>query len=231
MINCIALDDEPMALEVIKSLCNRVPYLNLSHTFTQISAAQKHLNKYPVDLIFLDIQMPDMNGVHFYKNIQQDVLVIFTTAFSEYAVEGFEVSAIDYLLKPIELERFEIACGKAKDYLEYLKSSNSEEKEQFLYVRSEYSLVKIGLSEIQFLETMDDYIKIHLKEKEPILTLMSMKKMLAKLPSNEFVRVHRSYVVPMSEVLSVRGKDIMLSHATIPIGTSYKEAFLDRYQQ
>ena len=225
MINCIAIDDEPMALEVIKSLCARISFINLTHTFTQVSAAQKHLRKFPVDLIFLDIQMPDMNGVDLYKSIEQKAMVIFTTAHSEYAVEGFNVNAVDYLLKPIEFDRFSTACNKAKEYSEYLNPRESTPQAN-LFVRSEYALVKIPYQEIFYLETMDDYIKIHLTEGRTVLTLMSMKKMLEKLPSEEFIRVHRSYIIPFSNIKSVSSKSISLGKIDIPIGASYKNDFL-----
>ena len=180
MMNCIAVDDEPMALEVLKELCKQVPFINLSHTFNRVSLAQKHLNEFPVDLIFLDIEMPDKNGFEFLKSINQDVIVIFTTAYSKYAAEGFDVHAIDYLLKPIELDRFKIACKKANDFFDYSTTSTSK-LHNCLYVRSEYALIKILYSEIRFLETMDDYIKIHTSDGKIVLTLMSMKKILEKL--------------------------------------------------
>ena len=229
MINCIALDDEPMALEVIKSHAEKIPYIKLTHSFTQISAAQRHLKKFPVDLIFLDINMPDMNGLDFYKNLQQKTMVIFTTAYSEFAVEGFNVSAIDYLLKPIEFKRFETACEKAEDYLQYIKSNTSKEQ-NFLYVRSEYALVKIPFSEILYLETMDDYIKIHRQNNDTVLTLMSMKKILSKLPENNFVRVHRSFSVPINKIEAVRAKTIVIENVKIPIGRSYENDFFKKYR-
>lgn len=230
MINCIALDDEPMALEVIKSHAGQLPYVNLTHTFTQISVAQKHLRKYPVDLIFLDINMPDMNGIDFYKNIAQDTMVIFTTAHSEFAVDGFNVNAIDYLLKPIEFERFKTACDKAENYLEYLRSGDIE-KQNSLYVRSEYSLVKILFSEILYIETMDDYIKIHRKENETVLTLSSMKKMMDKLPKDMFVRVHRSFAVAINCIERITTKNILINNSEIPIGRSYEKDFYNKIQQ
>jgi len=230
MINCIALDDEPMALEVINSHAWQLPYINLTHTFTQISAAQKHLRKYPVDLIFLDINMPDMNGIDFYKNIAQDTMVIFTTAHSEFAVDGFNVHAIDYLLKPIEFDRFKTACDKAENYIEYLKNSNIEEKNS-LYVRSQYSLVKILFSEILYIETMDDYIKIHRKQNETVLTLSSMKKIMDKLPIDMFVRVHRSFAVAIDCIESISSKNILINKSEIPIGRSYEKDFFNKIQQ
>jgi DNA-binding LytR/AlgR family response regulator len=164
--------------------------------------------------------MPDKNGFEFLKSLNQDVIVIFTTAYSKYAAEGFDVNAIDYLLKPIEIDRFKIACKKATDFFEF--SANATSKIQnCLYVRSEYTLIKILYSDIRFLETMDDYIKIHTSDGKTILTLMSMKKILEKLPNNEFIRVHRSFAVSLSTISSIRNKTIYLGETAIPLGTNY----------
>ncbi len=228
MINCIAIDDEPLALEVIQSFCNKISYLQLQKTFTKTSDAAKYLRKFPVDLIFLDIQMPDINGIEFFKTIRQQVMVIFTTAYSEYAVLGFEVNAVDYLLKPMQMKRFEQACEKAKDYLSY-QNHNSLQVNSFLYVRSEYALVKIPYGDIIYLETLDDYIKIHQLDKNPVLTLMSMKKMMEKLPQKEFFRIHRSYIVAISKIESVRAKYVFLSIAELPIGVTYEKKFMKGY--
>lgn len=229
MLSCIAIDDEPMALEVIKSHSNKLSYINLIHTFTQVSKAKRYLKKFPVDLLFLDIQMPDANGIDFYKSLQQETMVVFTTAFSEYAVEGFNVNAVDYLLKPIDFERFVTACEKSQDYFNYLNSSKKS-NQQSLYVRSEYSLVKIPFQEILFIETMDDYIKIHRINKPTVLTLSNMYKIFEKLPQGEFVRVHRSFIIPWSKITSVRGKTVLLDNIEIPLGTNYIKEFLTNYK-
>jgi len=225
MLTCIALDDEPIALEVIKAHCNRIPFINLTHTFTQASKAEHYLKQYPVDLIFLDIQMPDINGINFYKNIKQEIMAVFTTAFSEYAVNGFQVNAIDYLLKPIKFNRFQAACEKANEYAEFLKSKHSTQQNT-LSVRSEYALVKIAFSDILYLETMGDYIKIHCINRTPFSTIMSMKKMVEKLPKEEFKRVHRSFTVNQQAITSVRGKHIIIKDVVIPIGKTYEQDFL-----
>jgi DNA-binding LytR/AlgR family response regulator len=228
MINCIALDDEPMALEVIKELCKEVPFISLTHTFTRVSLAQQHLNSFPVDLIFLDIEMPDKNGLEFLKAIKQNIMVVFTTAHTKYAVESYNVNAIDYLLKPIEVDRFTIACNKANDFFEYSNTSTSK-LQNCLFVRSEYALIKILHNEIRYLETMDDYIKIHTTDGKIILTLMSMKKILDKLPSNDFIRVHRSFAVSLSNITSIRNQTILLGDKTIPIGVNYKKKIQNVY--
>ena len=225
MLNCIALDDEPIALEIIKAHCQQLPFIDLTHTFTQASKAAKHLRQFPVDLIFLDIQMPDINGLDFYRNIQQEIMVVFTTAFSEYAVEGFQVNAVDYLLKPIKFDRFQAACEKANDYSSFLKSEHSNEQSALL-VRSDYSLVKILFSDILYLETMEDYIRIHCTNRDPVLTIMSMKKMVRKLPINDFKRVHRSFTINLQAITAIRGKNILIGETIIPIGKTYEVDFL-----
>lgn len=228
MINCIAIDDEPLALTIIENFCTKVPFLELQKTFTDTTEAAKFIRKFPVDLVFLDIQMPDMLGTEFYRTHAKDKMVIFTTAYSEYAVEGFDLNALDYLLKPIEYNRFVQAANKSQDYFNYLHHSGNKEQ-QHLYVRSEYSLVKIAFIDIIYIETLDDYLKIHLKDKKTVLTKMNLKTIMGKLNPAEFVRPHRSYIVPLSRIESVRGKTISLGDIEIPIGIKYEEEFFKSY--
>lgn len=230
MINCIAIDDEPLALDIMEAFCSKIPFLNLQKTFTDTAEAARYLRKFPVDLLFLDIQMPDQNGISFYKQHGAGRMVIFSTAYSEYAVEGFNLSAVDYLLKPVEFPRFQQAVSKAHDYYQYTHSSNQKEH-RYLFVRSEYSLVKIPFSEISYIETLDDYIKIHQAGKKPVLSKMNLKNVMAKLDPREFVRVHRSYIIPLSAIQSVRNKTIRLPDAEIPIGVKFEEEFFAVYQQ
>lgn len=224
MIKAIALDDEPLALQIIEKLVKNAEFISLEKTFTNIDNAKNYIGSYPVDLIFLDINMPSMNGINFYKSLNQTTMVIFTTAHSEYAIKGFEVNAIDYLLKPIEKNRFIQACYKAQKYFQNI-FNKTEGENNSLYVRSEYVLVKILFSEILYLESMDDYIRIHLEDKKPVLTLMSMKKMMDSLPQEEFLRVHRSFIVSTKKINSVRNKIIFINQFSIPIGTSYLDSF------
>ena len=230
MIKCIAIDDEPLALELVETFCAEVQYLHLDKTFTQTSLAQKYLRQFPVDLIFLDIQMPDMNGIEFFRSLKQECMVIFSTAHAQYAVESYDLNAVDYLMKPLQKARFIQACDKARDFYEYLNNRKSESP-NFLYIRSEYALVKIPFTEILYIETLDDYIKIHQLGKKPILTLMSMKKMMERLPQTEFIRVHRSYIVPLNRIESVRGKSISLGVIDLPIGTSFEKDFFRLYMK
>lgn len=228
MINCIAIDDEPLALTILEEFCSKVPFLQLHKTFTDTGEAAKYLRKFPVDLVFLDIQMPDMLGTEFYRTHASDKMVIFTTAYSEYAVEGFDLNAVDYLLKPIDFNRFLQAANKCLEYYNYLHQSDNKEH-QYLFVRSEYSLVKIAFSEILYIETLDDYLKIHLLNKKPVLTKMNLKNIMSKLNPAEFVRPHRSYIIPLSKIQSVRGKIINLQNTEIPIGVKFEEEFFKIY--
>src|ERR1700733_1131660 len=177
----------------------------------------------PVDVLFLDIQMPDINGIEFSRIInKKNTAVVFTTAFSEYAVEGFNVDAIDYLLKPIEYDRFLKSMYKAKEYIAY---TNSQElADGYIFVKSDYQMVKINLKDILYIEGLDDYIKISLPQKS-VLTLMTLKTITQKLPPKEFLRVHRSYIVPISKIANVSKSKIKIGDKEIPIGISYSESF------
>jgi DNA-binding LytR/AlgR family response regulator len=230
MISCIAIDDEPLALEIMTSFCSRVDFLELKKTFTDTQEAARYLRKFPVDLIFLDIQMPDKNGIDFYREHGENKMVIFSTAFSEYAVEGFNLNAVDYLLKPVDYSRFQQAAQKARDYFNYTHSSDQNDQ-KFLFVRSEYSLVKIAFGEIRYIETLDDYLKIHIEGKKTVLTKMNLKNMMVKLDQGEFVRVHRSFIVPLSKIRSVRNKTISLPDIDIPVGLKFEEEFFARYSK
>jgi len=223
MINCIAIDDEPLALVIIEELCKNIPEVKLMRTFTKLSAAKMYLNEFPVDLIFLDIQMPNQNGVNFYRNLEDETLAIFTTAYPNYAIQGFEVNALDYLLKPIDPLRFEEACMRAQTVLNRKK----KEKENHLSVRSEYALVKILFEKISHIETMDDYLKIHLENAKPVITLMSLKTMLAKLPENMFCRVHRSFIISLDKIDSMKDSKISLGSVQIPIGGRFRKDIIN----
>ncbi|MFN8285760.1 MAG: LytTR family DNA-binding domain-containing protein [Chitinophagales bacterium] len=229
MIKAIAVDDEPPALKVIENFCSKVDAIELVKTFNKPSEALAHLKKFPVDLIFLDIQMPSMTGLEFHKAIEQNTMVIFTTAYSEYAVEGFNLSAIDYLLKPYTFERFQQAVEKAKEFYNYQHQKDTTQN--YLFIRADYSLIKVNIAEILYIEGLDDYLKIHLPGKKPVVARMTMKAIVEKLPANEFVRVHRSFIVPISKIESIRNKVIQIPGVEIPIGTSYEEDFFKLFKR
>jgi len=228
MINAIAIDDEPLALTVIQSLCNKNESINLQKTFTQPNEALKHLRKFPADLIFCDIQMPSMTGINLVKSLQQNTMVIFTTAFSEYAVTSYELNAIDYLLKPINQKRFNQAITKAQDYFDYI-NKKEQTADSNIFVRSDFSLVKIPLADILYIEGLADYLKIHIKDRKPVMARMPMKEMMERLPSTDFIRVHRSFILPFSKIEAVRGTTIFISDQEFPIGRTYTEEFFSRY--
>jgi DNA-binding LytR/AlgR family response regulator len=222
MISCIAIDDEPLALQLITEYASKINFLNLIKTFTDTDEANNWLNENNVDLLFLDIQMPEVNGLQFYKSLTKKPQVIFTTAYSEYAVEGFNVDAIDYLLKPFEFERFLKSAVKAKEYLEFL--SNQELQLASIFIKVDYQLMKINLKEIDLIEGLDDYIRIYIKPK-PVLALMTLKSLQEKLPSLEFIRIHRSYIVPISKIESFGKNKLKVNGRDIPIGSSYGEVY------
>lgn len=222
MMKAIALDDEPLALEVLQNFCDGMESVTLQKTFTRSEEAFKYLKKYPVDLLFLDINMPSISGLDFYKKLPHKTMVIFTTAYSEYAVEGFTLSATDYLLKPFSFARFQQAIEKA--FLQW-KLQNQIPEQQYLFIRADYSLIKILFSDILFIEGLDDYLKIHIQNQKTIVARMTLKALLQKLPVTEFVRVHRSFIVPISKIEKVRNKIIYINQEEIPVSASYETAF------
>lgn len=230
MITAIALDDEPPALSIIENFCSRVDFVDLVKTFTNPDEAMKHINKFPVDLLFLDIRMPSVSGLQFRRQVPQDILVIFTTAYSEYAVEGFNVNALDYLLKPFAFDRFLQAVNKAHDFYKFYHHHESA-VQHYMFVRADYSLVKVMLEDILYIEGLDDYLKIFLTGRKPVIARMTMKSALEKLPENNFIRVHRSFIVPLSRIEKVRNKMIYIGDKTIPVGSSYESSFFETYKE
>lgn len=222
MLKAIALDDEPLALEVLQSFCNLTHMVDLQKTFTKSEDAFKHLRKYPVDLLFLDINMPSISGLDFYKKLPHKTMVIFTTAYSEYAVEGFTLSATDYILKPFTFSRFQQAVEKA---FSQWKLQNQNPEQQYLFIRADYSLIKILFSDILFIEGLDDYLKIHIQNQKTVVARMTLKAILEKLPASEFVRVHRSFIVSISKIEKVRNKIVYIHQEEIPVSASYEAAF------
>jgi DNA-binding LytR/AlgR family response regulator len=227
-LRAIALDDEPPALRVIKHFCSQVDSVDLQQTFSRTDEALQYLKSNDIDLLFLDINMPAMSGIEFYKALPQETMVIFTTAYAEYAVEGFNLSAIDYLLKPFTFERFLQAAHKARDYQLFTKKIDPQTP-QYLFIKADYSVYKISFSDILFIEGLDDYLKIHLENSKPIVARMTMKSMMDKLPEKDFIRVHRSFIVPFHRIENVRNKIITLRGEEIPVGTSYEAEFFKRF--
>ncbi len=218
MIHCIAIDDEPLALQLINEYCGKISFLQLDKVFTNTDEARFWLSQNKVDLLFLDIQMPDVNGLQFYKSLSVKPLVIFTTAYKDFAVEGFNVDAVDYLLKPFEYDRFLKAVYKSKEYLEFL--SSQELQLNSIFVKVNYEIMKINLKDIELIEALDDYIKLYIKP-NPVLTLMTLKSIQERLPIRDFARVHRSFIVPINKIEKFSKTKLLVAGKEIPIGSSY----------
>lgn len=225
MITCIAVDDEPLALELMETYISQVPGLELLETFSDAISAWGFMQKKPVDLVFLDIQMPDITGVQLAKSLDhRKPMIIFSTAYSKYAVEGFNVDAIDYLLKPFDFNRFLEAVNKAKHFKALNDVSSNPAEDTAIFVKSDYQNLRISTKDILFIEGFDDYIRIHLDSGKSIFTLMSLKCVMEKLPESEFLRVHRSYIVPVRKIQRIYNQHIQLGEKEIPIGKSYVDA-------
>ena len=220
VISCIAIDDEPLALEVLKKYIGRIPELNLVATFFDAVEAKEHLQKNKVDLLLSDIQMPNISGLELYNSLPVKPMVIFTTAHKEYAVEAFEMEAIDYLLKPFNFDRFQKAINKATNRGKV--KDKEDTTSQYLYIHADYKMVKIAFAEIIFIEALDDYVRINTAT-GGYLTLLSMKKVLNKLPEKEFIRIHRSYIVASQKVSFLQYRKIGLTNnIELPVGDTYR---------
>ena len=218
-IKCVAIDDEPLALQLMKAYIEKSPALQLVQVFEDAIKAAEFLRMHPVDLLFVDIQMPDVNGLDLVRAIENKPMIIFTTAHRKFAFEGFELQAIDYLLKPVSFERFTKVVAKAEEYYKFKNTAASQD--EYLFVYSEYKLIRIDLNEIEFIESLEDYVRIHLTNGKPILSLMPLKRVLQKLPQEKFQRVHRSYIVSVNKIKGVNNKRIILAAAQVPVSDSY----------
>lgn len=219
MIKAVAIDDEPLALSLIRSFCEDIEFIELVATFSSTAKATEYLQDHSVDLLFLDIQMPGMNGIEFSKTIPGQTMTIFTTAFSEYAVEGFNLNALDYLLKPFEFSRFLQAATKAKEYFDFQR--NPGQKPSFIYIKDGPDIIKLDFKNIVYLQGVGNYIKVHRENEKPVLIRMNMKDMNDKLAEHGFIRVHRSYIVSMSKAVFLRGKTINMGSTEIPVGKNF----------
>ena len=231
MLNCIAVDDENLALDLIEDNILKVPFLNLVKRCKNAFEAMEVLQNQEIDLIFLDIQMPGITGVQFLQSMTNSPMVIFVTAYKQYALEGFNLNVIDYLLKPIDFERFLKAVNKASE-LHTLKQkvvateTVLEGKNSTNFVNADYSLVKVKTEEIMYIEGLKDYIKIHLNSStKPIVTRMTMKSIEEKLPVSQFFRVHKSFIISLDKIESIRNLKIKIGNAQIPVSESYSDEF------
>ena len=247
MIRVLAIDDEPLALQQLTTYIGKVPFLELAGQCQSAAEAREILNNEIVDAIFCDINMPDLNGMDFVKSLATPPLVVFTTAYSEYAVEGFKINAVDYLLKPFGLDDFRRAANRLKERLEttlpqgegasartvnsQFSTVNSDDDDS-IFVKTDYKVIKIAISDIRYVEAMSEYLKIHLdSQPKPIITLLSMKKMEERLP-DYFMRIHRSYIINLKQIQEVNKNRVILDADTyLPIGDLYKDRFNEYLEQ
>lgn len=229
MIKCLAIDDEPLALRQLASYIDKIPFLELSGTCESAFDARNIMEEEMIDAIFIDINMPDLNGMDFVRSLAAPPLVVFTTAYSEYAVEGFRVNAIDYLLKPFGLDDFKRAANKVKVQYDLMNTAvvSTVDEDDALFLKTEYKVVRINVNDIRYVEGMSEYLRIYLDgQPKPLIVLLSMKKLEERLPSSSFMRVHRSYIINLKKIQEVNKSRIIMDTDTfIPIGDMYKDVF------
>ncbi len=233
-IRCAVVDDEPLALGLMASYVKKTPFLELVGSYSSAVQAMQEMHDNPVDLIFLDIQMPELNGLDYSRMISPQTRVVFTTAFNQYALDGYKVNALDYLLKPISYPDFLLAANKAQEWFRLVEQSQQPEKKEnqdeklSIFVKSDYKLIRIELKNILYVEGLKDYVKIYEENTgRPVISLMSMKAMEEMLPADRFMRVHRSYIVQKEKIRIIEHNRIVFGNTYIPIGDSYKQAFQD----
>lgn len=235
-MKCIIIDDEPLAIEILVDYCSKIDFVEVLGTFTNPLEAIAVIKEKKADLIFCDIEMPQISGIDFINSLDNRPLFIFTTAYSQYAVEGFELNAVDYLVKPIPYHRFIKAVSRSKELLtshekpmeNNIFSSHGEtnESQKFIFVKAEYESIKINLDDIEYIQGLKDYLKIHITNtNKAILTLMSFRELLDRLPPNQFLRVHKSFVVNVNYINTVQRNRIVINDIRIPIGESHKDMF------
>lgn len=232
-ITCITIDDEPLALEKINSFVQKIPFLQLNASFSNGIDAMNYLKDSPVDLMFLDIQMDDLNGIQLLEILKEKPKVIITTAYDCFAIKGYELAVSDYLLKPFSFERFVLAVNKIHDSIKGPKTHENEQlpvssssKDNFAFIKTEYRMQKVNFDDILYVEGMKDYLRI-VTTKERIMTLQNFKNLMAILPDDRFIRVHKSYVVAVSKIESIERNRIKIADQLIPIGDNYKQSFME----
>jgi DNA-binding LytR/AlgR family response regulator len=228
-IRCIAIDDEPLAVKKIAGYIQKVPFLKLVAECRSASEAMSILDSTDVQLLFIDINMPDISGMEFVKSLTNKPYIVFTTAYSEYAIEGFQVEAVDYLLKPITFSNFLKAANKVRNLMELIANNQKESVKttaNHLFVKSDYKLIRIELAEIKYIESQHEYIKIHLINSNPVMTQLSLKSIEEQLPPDRFMRVHRSYIVNLAKITVIeRNRIVFDGKVYIPVSEQYKEKF------
>ena len=238
MIKCIAIDDEPLALQKLVAYIKKIPYLELVAQCQSAIEAQKVIEQQQIDAIFLDINMPDLNGLDFAKSMEQNhsrgPIMVFTTAYSEYAIEGYKANAVGYLLKPYGFDEFETAAQKVKDIAEIRQQAMTDVTTQVdddgtIFVKSDYKIVRMNIKNIRYIEAMSEYLRFCCDDRsKPVIVLLSMKKIEEHLPSNMFMRIHRSYIINLNKICEVKKNHVVIDEdVSLPIGDNYKDAFMN----
>ena len=231
IINCAIIDDEPLAAGLLKSYALKTPFLNLVGTYGSALEAMRNLRDNPVQLLFLDIQMPELSGIEFAKILPAYTKIIFTTAFQQYAIESYKVSALDYLMKPISYNDFLKAANKALDWFYVNQHQQTTFYDRFMFVKSDYKLVRVSLDDILYIEGLKDYVRFYMEDGTKIMSLMNMKKLEDYLPHPEFLRTHRSYIVHMPKSQQIDRLRIVFGDAFVPISDSFKEDVMNYFDQ
>ena len=225
MIRIIAIDDEPLALRQLEMYIAKVPYLELVAACSSAAQAEPYVAK--ADALFLDINMPDLSGMDFIKSLPHPPAVVFTTAYSEYAVEGFRVNAVDYLLKPFSFKEFEASCEKLRKHLEMQAALEDREADPILHFKADYRTISIDVRKILYVESMSEYVKIFLVDAEaPVVILYSLKNLIEQLPADRFMRIHRSYIIALGHIADASRTSVRLDNGkALPVGELYRPAF------
>ena len=229
MLRCIAVDDEPLALELLEDNISKVPYLQLIASCSNAMEAMKVLQQQTADLIFLDIQMPGLTGLQFIQTLSNRPMIILITAYEKFALEGFNLDVVDYLVKPVALDRFVKACNKAFElfHLKNRSKENNEVMPDYFFVSVDYSQLKVVISDIKYIEGMKDYIKIHLKSSsKAVITRMGMKAMEEQLPNTQFIRIHKSYIVAVAFITAIRKSSVFVEQQELPVSETHQESLM-----
>jgi two-component system, LytTR family, response regulator LytT len=225
-LNCIIADDEPLALDLLITYVDRVPFLQLIKSCSNAYEVLEVVNETQIDLAFLDIQMPDISGMQLAHKIDNKIMIVFTTAFENYALEGYKVNTIDYLLKPFNFEEFYDAAIKAKNIFDSRNTASVSSNNQYIFIKTEYRIERIEFSNILYIEGLKDYVKIYLQHQQnPVMSLISMKSIGENLPEQQFMRVHRSFIVNLTKIQTIERSRIIFGNTYIPVSDNYKEQF------
>ena len=231
IITCAIIDDEPLAAGLLESYVEKTEYLELHGTYNSAIKAMKDLRDNPVQLLFLDIQMPELSGVEFAKILRKDTRIIFTTAFPQYAIDSYKLNALDYLLKPISYDDFLKSSDKALEWFTLVTKQNALRRDRFVFVKSDYKLHRISLDNIVYVEGFKDYVRFFMKNGDQVMSLMSMKKLDEYLPKPEFLRIHRSFIVHMTKIQCVDRFRLVFDDMMIPISENYQEDVVAYFEE